>query len=137
MMPAEGGICLEGQEARMSTDFSVRPVGLPAQVPAIRPAPEAAREAVRTQLPPAQSVTAPNSPAPIPSQELQLDRERLSRQMVFDQDSAELVYKVVDRHTDNVVTQVPDEATRRSRAYFREIERAKEATRPQLTDISI
>jgi uncharacterized FlaG/YvyC family protein len=63
-----------------------------------------------------------------------IDRERLSRQVEFDHDSAELVYRIVDRRTENVVAQVPDEAKRRARAYFREMERAKEASRPQHTD---
>lgn len=132
-MPAEGGICLDGQEATMSSDFSVKPVGVSA--PAfVRPAPEAARDGVRTQLPAAQSVTASETARPPHRQSLQVDAERLSRQMVFDHDSAEMVYKVVDSQTESVVQQVPDEAKRRARAYFREMERAKEANRPQLTD---
>jgi uncharacterized FlaG/YvyC family protein len=118
----------------MSTDFSVRPVGVPAPTAIPRPAPEAAREAVRTQLPPSQSVTASEAPKAARRESLQIDRERLSRHVVFDQDSNELVYKVVDRRTENVVAQVPDEARRRNRAYFREMERAKEASRQQLTD---
>jgi uncharacterized FlaG/YvyC family protein len=118
----------------MSTDFSVRPVGVPAQSPVVRPEPAAAREAVRTQLAPAQTVTASEAPKPARRESVQIDRERLSRQISFDRDSAQLVYRVVDRFTENVIAQVPDEARRRARAYFREIERAQEANRPQLTD---
>jgi uncharacterized FlaG/YvyC family protein len=118
----------------MSTDFSVRPAGVPAPAPVIRPAPEAARTAVRTQLPAAQSATASEEPKAPRGESVQIDRERLSRRMDFDQDTAELVYRVVDSRTDSVVQQVPDEAKRRARAYFREMERAKEADRPQLTD---
>ena len=120
----------------MSTDFSVRPIGVSAQTPIARPAPEAAREAVRTQLPPTQTVT-PSETAKTPRREsVQIDRERLSRSIEFDRDSAALIYKVVDQRTENVVAQVPDEAQRRSRAYFREMERQKEATRPQHTDLT-
>ena len=120
----------------MSTDFSVRPIGVSAPTPVARPAPEAAREAVRTQLPPTQTVT-PSETAKAPRREsVQIDRERLSRSLEFDYDSAELVYKVVDQRTENVVAQFPDEAQRRSRAYFREMERQKEATREPHTDLS-
>ncbi|MDQ8732599.1 hypothetical protein [Bradyrhizobium sp. LHD-71] len=121
----------------MSTDFSVRPVGVPAQTSGVRPAPEAAREAVRTQLPPAVSVTASETAKGARGESVQLDRERLSRQMVFDQDSAQLVYRVVDSRTENVVAQVPDEARRRRTAYFRELERAREESHPHLTDRTV
>ena len=121
----------------MSTDFSVRPVGVPAQAPIARPAPEAAREAVPTQLPPVQSVTPSETPKAPRREGVQIDSERLSRSIRFDHDSAELVYKVVDQRTENIVAQVPDEARRRARAYFREIERQKEATRTQQTDRTV
>ena len=118
----------------MSTDFSVRPAGVPASTPIVRPLPEAARDGVRTQLPATKSVTAAEPPKAAHGEGLRIDRERLSRRMEFDQDSAQLVYQVVDSRTENIVAQVPDEAKRRARAYFRELERVKEANRPQLTD---
>ncbi len=121
----------------MSTDFSVRPIGVSAQAPVARPAPEAAREAVRTQLPATQSVTASETPKAPRRESVQIDRERLSRSLEFDHDSAEPVYRVVDERTENVVAQFPDEVQRRSRAYFREIERQKEASRQQQTDLSV
>ena len=121
----------------MSTDFSVRPAGVPAATPVARPAPEAAREAVRTQLPPTQTVTPSETTKALRRESVQIDRERLSRQMVFDHDSAQIVYQVVDERTEDVVAQVPDEAKRRARAYFREMERAQEANRPQLTDRTV
>jgi hypothetical protein len=121
----------------MSTDFSVRPAGVPAATPVVRPLPEAARDGVRTQLPAAKSVTASESAKASRGEGLQIDRERLSRQMVFDQDSAQFVYLVVDSRTDNVVAQVPDEAKRRARAYFIELERAKDAPGPQHTDRTV
>lgn len=117
----------------MSTDFSVRPVGVPAAAAVDRPAPEAARKAVPTQLPPARSVTAPEKPKAARN-DLPNDSDRLSRQVIYDQDSAEIVYQVVDRRTDNVVAQVPDEARMRARAYFRELDRSKETDRLQHTD---
>ena len=121
----------------MSTDFAVRPIGVSAQSPIVRPAPEAAREAVRTQLPPTQTVTPSETPKAPRRESVQIDQERLSRSLEFDHDSAELVYRVVDERTDNVVAQFPDEAQRRARAYFREMERAKEASRQPQTDRSV
>jgi hypothetical protein len=120
----------------MSTDFSVRPVGVPAVVAVDRPAPEAARKAVPTQLSSARSVTVPEKPAPVRN-DPSSDNDRLSRQVIYDQDSAEIVYQVVDRRNDNVVHQVPEEAKVRARAYFREIDRAKELNRLQHTDRSV
>lgn len=120
----------------MSTDFSVRPVGVPAAAPVDRPAPEAARKAMPTQLSSAQSVTAPEKPAAARN-DSSFDGDRLSRQVIYDQDSAEIVYQVVDRRNDNVVHQVPEEAKVRARAYFRELDRAKELNRLQHTDRSI
>lgn len=117
----------------MGTDFSVRPVGVPAAAPVDRPAPEAARQAVPTQLPPAKSVTAPEKPRATRN-DLSSDSDRLSRQVIYDQDSAEIVYQVVDRRNDNVVHQVPEEAKVRARAYFRELDRSKEMNRLQHTD---
>ncbi|WP_204270877.1 hypothetical protein, partial [Escherichia coli] len=76
----------------MSTDFSVRPVGVPAVVAVDRPAPEAARKAVPTQLSSARSVTVPEKPAPVRN-DPSSDNDRLSRQVIYDQDSAEIVYQ--------------------------------------------
>lgn len=118
----------------MSTDFSVRPVGAPAQAPTVRATPEGAREAVRTQLPPTQAVTASEAPKAARGESVQIDRERLSRSIEFDRDSAQFVYRVVDQRTENVVAQVPDEARRRARAYYHEMQRVKEANRHQHTD---
>jgi uncharacterized FlaG/YvyC family protein len=120
----------------MSTDFSIKPIGVSAPTYINRPAPEAAREAVRTQLPPAQTVTPSEAPKAARGESVQIDRERLARQIEFDHDSNELVYKVVDQRTENVVAQVPDEAQRRTRAYFREMERQKETARQQHTDLT-
>lgn len=121
----------------MSTDFSVRPVGAPAPASVVRSEPEAAREAVRTQLPGPASVTASETMKGARRESVLIDRERLSRQVVFDQDSAQFVYQVVDSRTEDVVAQVPDEARRRRNAYFRELERAKEANHPHLTDRTV
>ena len=47
----------------MGADFSIKPVGASVATPFIQPAPEAARNAVQTQLPASQSVTAAGAAA--------------------------------------------------------------------------
>jgi len=42
----------------MSTDFSIRPVGAPAATPVVQQSSDAANNAVATELPASQSVTA-------------------------------------------------------------------------------
>ena len=42
----------------MATDFSIRPVGTPAPSPVVQPSSQAAGNAVATELPASQSVTA-------------------------------------------------------------------------------
>jgi hypothetical protein len=84
-------------------------------------------------LPAAKSVTAPEKPIATRNG-LPSDSDRLSRQVIYDQESAEIVYQVVDRRTDNVVHQVPEEAKVRAHAYFRELDRSKEVERRLHTD---
>ena len=48
----------------MSTDFNIKPVGAPVAAPIIQPISEAAEDAVATELPPSESVTASDWPSP-------------------------------------------------------------------------
>ena len=109
----------------MSTDFISKPVGSPVVTPIVQRASEAAHNAVATELPAPKSVTAaettsrartdlPASPA-------------VSRQVVVDQAAAAIVFQVVDDLTNTVVTQFPDEAVLRRRAYFRTLDLTKSA----------
>jgi hypothetical protein len=114
----------------MSTDFSIKPVGTPVATPIIPTAVgNAANDAVATQLPPSQAVTAPGASSPSSS-------EFVSRQAFFDSAAASVVFQVVDSRTDRVVQQFPDEAILRRRAYFHTLDLAKDAPeRPLLTDL--
>lgn len=118
----------------MSTDFSIRPVGIPAPVQTITTSNSAANEAVQTDLPVSQTVTASETSAParndLPS------NENVSRQVVFDQASASLVFQVVNDKTDAVVNQFPDDAMLRRRAYFHALDLKSEPSRPLNTDLS-
>jgi hypothetical protein len=105
----------------MSTDFSIRPVGVPAPTPVVRPSSEAARQAVPAELPPAQSVTAADTRTT-----LQADpgpaKDDVSRQVFIDRAAGAVVFQVVDSLTNLVVQQFPDEAVLRRRAYFRALD---------------
>lgn len=119
----------------MSTDFSIRPVGIPAAVQ-IAPTPgPAANEAVQTDLPASQTVSASEAGASVRN-DLQ-HNENISRQVVFDQAAASFVFQVVNDRTDAVVNQFPDEAMLRRRAYFHALDMSKsEPARPLSTDRS-
>lgn len=105
----------------MSTDFSIRPVGTPAPSPAIQPASVAANNAVQTELPASQSVTASEA-----STDTRNDAEivtfDLSHEAYYDRAAGSMVYQVVDQKTDEVMDQYPDEAVLRRRAYFHALE---------------
>jgi hypothetical protein len=101
----------------MSTDFSIRPVGLPAPSPIVPPFSQAAGNAVPTELPASQSVTAADASVFVRNDPVDVN-DALSRDAYFDRDASAMVYQVVNDKTDQVVRQYPDEAVLRRRAYF-------------------
>lgn len=119
----------------MSTDFSIRPVGIPAPVQIVTTSNSAANEAVQTDLPVSQTVAASDTSAAA-SNDLHQSNANVSRQVVFDQASASLVFQVVNERTDAVVNQFPDEAMLRRRAYFHALDLKSEPSRPLNTDLS-
>ena len=119
----------------MSTDFSIRPVGAPVATPIVSAAGDAARAAVPTQLPPSQSVSAADASTSVRN-DPQDPGEFVSRQAFFDRAAGAFVFQVIDSRTDQVVTQFPDEAVLRRRAYFHALDLTKEeTTRPLATDL--
>jgi uncharacterized FlaG/YvyC family protein len=118
----------------MSTDFSIRPVGIPAPVQIVTTSNSAANDAVQTDLPVSQTVAASDTSAPARN-DLQ-SNESISRQVVFDQAAASMVFQVVNDKTDAVVNQFPDEAMLRRRAYFHALDLKSEPSRPLNTDLS-
>src|SRR3984893_9661166 len=110
----------------MSTDFSIRPVGAPAPSPVVPPPSKAANEAVTTDLPVSQSVTAAEASVGA-SNDPQIASDDLSRQAFFDRDSASAVFQVVGDRS--------DEAVLRRRAYFHTLALAKASSpRARATD---
>ena len=82
----------------MGTDFSIKPAGAPVATPIVQPAGNAADDAVATQLPPSQSVTAADASARVRN-DPRASGDTLSRQVVVDRDAASVVYQVVDNRT--------------------------------------
>ncbi len=113
----------------MSTDFSIRPVGAPAPSPVLPLPSKAANEAVTTDLPASQSVTAADASVAA-NNDPQITSVDLSRQAFFDRDAAAVVFQVVDDRTDQVVRQYPDDAVLRRRAYFHTLDLAKASSLP-------
>lgn len=118
----------------MSTDFSIRPVGIPAPAQIVTTSNSAANEAVQTELPVSQTVSAGDSSAPVRTDIH--NNENISRQVVFDQAAASFVFQVVNDKTDAVVNQFPDEAMLRRRAYFHAEDLKSQPSRPLNTDLS-
>ncbi len=118
----------------MSTDFSIRPVGAPAATPVVQPHSDAASNAVATELPASQSVTAVD-PGVVVRNDTPAAGDFVSHQAFIDQAAASIVYQVVDNRTQAVVAQYPDEAVLRRRAYFHTLDLTKgEPTRILATD---
>jgi hypothetical protein len=109
----------------MSTDFSIRPVGVPAPSPVIAPQTQAASNGVATDLPPSQSVTPADASASVRNDPSSPNDSDLTHQAYFDRDAATLVYQEINSWTGQVIEQFPDDATLRRRAYFHALDLAK------------
>ena len=109
----------------MSTDFSIRPVGVPAPSPVIAPQTQAASNGVATELPASQSVTPADAGASVRNDPSSLNDAELSHQAYFDRDAASLVFQVVNSWNGQVLEQYPDDATLRRRAYFHALDLTK------------
>lgn len=118
----------------MSTDFSIRPVGIPAPVQVATTPNSAANDAVQTDLPVSQTVAASDTSAA--ARNALQTNDNVSRQVVFNQAAASFVFQVVNEKTDAVVNQFPDEAMLRRRAYFHALDLKSEPSRPLSTDRS-
>jgi hypothetical protein len=123
----------------MGTDFNIKPVGTPV-ANVIKPAPEATRTAVQTELPIDKSVTAAqNSSATTTSANYRPPppgTDQYARSMFVDRAAAQIVFVTIDKATNLVVSQYPEESKLRARAYQRAQENAKQDIRPLETDRS-
>jgi hypothetical protein len=121
----------------MSTDFSIRPVGVPV-AQSFPPASNAALGGVPTQLPASQSVTATDASTASSNDTPNLgpSPSDLSHEAFFDTAAAAVVFQSVDGLTGQVVQQYPDDATLRRRTYFHSLDLTKDSsTRPLATNV--
>ena len=105
----------------MDSGLTVRPVGVATQPGAVRPDVGPVREAVPTNLAPAQTVTAAAKPDEARQDALQSGTSDPSyvRKIILDAQSREVIYRVIDPKSGRVVRQIPEEAMLRLRAYNR------------------
>lgn len=115
----------------MSADFSVKPVGTPVVASIAKPLPDAAKDAVSTDLPPSQTATASDN-ASAPRNDTQAANDRFAHDIQIDRAAAAIVYRVVDNRTGMVVRQYPDEARLRARAYYRQLDEGKPQVKARL-----
>ena len=120
----------------MSADFNIKPVGASVSANFVEPASDAAKTAVPTQLPPDKAVTAPDPSLQVRNNP-QAESDRLSRQVVIDRAAAQIVYRTVDSRTSVVISQFPDEARLRTRAYLRALDIAREDNAQRNTDLRV
>lgn len=119
----------------MNADFTVKPVGANASAAFIRPTEQPPRGAVATELPADQTVAQAGKGAAAQNYaangqaagESSAQSERQSRQTLYDNNLAQVIYRVVDSDTKRVVRQVPDQAMLRLRAYSRALQSAEQA----------
>ena len=120
----------------MSTDFNIKPVGAPVATPIVQPISEAAEQAVATELPASQTVTAVDR-GPAVRYDSNVVSRSVYNQVVIDREAAAVVYQVVDNRTSQVVKQFPEEAVLRRRAYFNTLDLTRSGpTRMRATDRS-
>ena len=113
----------------MGNNLTIRPVGAPAPVAAATPVSRAAVDAVATELPPSQSVTAGDAAAGA-HLDAQTSGQLLAHQVTLDREAASIVYRTIDERTNAVISQFPDDPTLRRRAYFRALEAQKASQSP-------
>lgn len=108
----------------MGTDFNIKGVSAATAAALPQPSSEAPKDAVATDLPASQSVSAANAAARMRN-DSQPSPDSTSHQTVIDRSSNSIVYQVVDNRTSLVVRQFPDEAMLRRRAYFHTLDMMK------------
>ena len=113
----------------MDTGLAVRPTSGATQTSIARPDPAPVRQAVATDLAPAQSVTASTN-ADAARHDAQSAQDSNVRKIILDAHSREVIYQVVNAESGRVVRQVPDEAILRLRAYTRAIAQGRRRTKP-------
>jgi uncharacterized FlaG/YvyC family protein len=121
----------------MDTAFTSKPSAPVAAAAFVRPDVQPVREAVQTELAAPKAVTAvtnavtANTANTGSSNEVAQRAAPFTREILIDPQSREVIFRVVDVRSRQVVRQVPDEALLRMRAYTRAIADGKTPTQAQ------
>ena len=113
----------------MDSGLTVKPVGNVVATGNVRVDPSQLSQAVPTELAPSQTVTASVSPAPSrndatrPAPAPAAD----SHEVAVDPATREIIYRVVNKLTGQIVSQVPDPVQLQIAAYARAVQRAMNA----------
>jgi len=124
----------------MGADFNIKPVGPPVAMPFIRPAPETTQSAVSTELPPDKAVTASgdtSATTTTATYQSRLASDQIARTVMVDREAAQVVFLTIDKTTNLVVNQYPEESKLRARAYMRAQDNAKLDNKALATDRSV
>jgi hypothetical protein len=105
----------------MDIGLGIRPTTNAAQATMLRPEPAPVRDAVATDLAPAQSVTASDTVQAPRNDSAPALQDGNVRKIILDAHSREVIYQVLDVSSGQVVRQVPDEAMLRLRTYTRAV----------------
>lgn len=118
----------------MDIALTSKPPAPTAQAAVVRPDVQPVREAVQTELAAPKAVTAVTDAAatnaPL-SNEAAAKAAPFSREIMIDPQSREVIFRVVDVRSRQVVRQVPDQALLRMRAYTRALDDGKTPTEAQ------
>jgi uncharacterized FlaG/YvyC family protein len=85
-------------------------------------------QAVATVLAPAKSVTAANTAAAADNEQFSSNSDNYQHTIILDPTTQELIFRVMDVRSRQVVRQVPEEALLRMRAYSRALADGKSNT---------
>lgn len=107
----------------MDTGVTNRPVSGVVASDYVRPAAVAAQAATATDLPDSKAVTPAADASSTPNDPSTADAAAsyMTRNVTIDPQTREVIYRVIDTRTQQVVQQVPDQALLRNRAYSKAI----------------
>jgi len=125
----------------MDSGLTITPVAAPVASDYVRPGADLAQAAVPTVLPGAKAVTPTPKVAPAPDansapNDAQLSAAAstgaLTQRFTIDPKTREVIYRLVDARTQQVIQQVPDEALLASRAYANAIQNGANALQAEM-----
>ena len=114
----------------MDTGLTIRPVTGVAAADYVRPSSAPAQHAVATELAPAKTVSIAPNVSSI-RQDALAAQDAQSRVTLIDPATRDVVLRVIDSRTHQVIRQVPEQALLRMRAYARALQRGDTDVRAQ------